>query len=119
MDGSKYDVIDHLSINEAASRAGVSRDTIKRRLANGAFPNAVRLPGPGPRGPWGIPPLDLELAGMAGDEGGVPAPPDSGAQLVDPELVARLRLQLAVAQTRVQELNKQVLDLKALLGLHR
>lgn len=111
-------MIDHLSINEAASRAGVSRDTIKRKLAKGAFPNAVRLPGPGPRGPWGIPLLDLEVAGLAGRDDTAGVQPNSAAA-ADFDLVPQLRLQLAVAQARVQELNKQVLDLKELLGLRR
>lgn len=98
-----------LSIDVAASTCGVSRDTIKRRLAAGAFPNATRTRGPGPKGPWRIPQIDLRASGLLVDR-----PLDEGRG-GDHDL----RVQLAIAQTRVQELRRQVELLRSLLDVSR
>lgn len=93
-----------LTINAAAEMCGVSRDTVKRRLASGAFPNAIRVQGPGPRGPWRIPELDLRAAGLLSER---PAPDGD----LEP---AELRLQLAIARTQVQEMSRQLSDLRSI-----
>ncbi len=50
------------TVKEAALSAGVSVDTIRRRLRSGAFPRAVR--GQSPIDPWEIPEGDLIAAGL-------------------------------------------------------
>lgn len=55
-----------LTINAAAEACAVSRDTIKRRLRSGHFPNATRGRAQGDRPPpWLIPVVDLVEAGLA------------------------------------------------------
>lgn len=55
-----------LTLSEAATRARVSRSTVRRRLDAGDLPNAYRADGPeGPgTGPWQIPVPDLLAAGI-------------------------------------------------------
>lgn len=60
-------------ISRAAAECGVSRDTIKRRRAAGAFPNAFQ----GDRGQWMIPVTDLLADGL---HPGTPSPPEGTAQ---------------------------------------
>lgn len=98
---------DSCSIARAAEIAGVSRDTIKRRLNSGAFPRAFRGAGSGPGGPWRIPLSDLHDAGL------VVAPPDtaSTSHLGDQEC----RIQLAVARAEIRLLTAHIADLRRLL----
>lgn len=103
-----------LSIAAAADLAGVSRDTIKRRLGNGAFPGAFRGRGSGPGGPWCIPVADLELAGLVGDVRDVRDVRD-GAEVPSPDL----RTQLAVAQAEATLLRAHIADLRRLLHARR
>lgn len=51
------------TLARAADECGVSRDTIKRRRASGAFPNAYQAE----RGAWMIPITDLLSAGFQPD----------------------------------------------------
>ncbi|MGP4992306.1 hypothetical protein, partial [Glutamicibacter ardleyensis] len=62
------------TINRAAQECGVSPSTIKRRLREGKFPNAVQ----GAGGAWTIPVQDLVLAGL---KPGKPAPPEQKTDL--------------------------------------
>lgn len=60
----------------AANECGVSKSTIKRRLAAGDLPNATK----GARGAWTVPVTDLIAAGL---EPGRPSPPDDLTQVTD------------------------------------
>lgn len=51
----------HLTVSELATRAQVSNDTVKKWLADGLFPNAIRS-GPGPTCAWWIPESDIIAA---------------------------------------------------------
>lgn len=53
-----------LTINKAAEAADVHRNTIRRRLDDGQFPNAFREPGEQGRKAWLIPVGDLLAAGL-------------------------------------------------------
>ena len=100
---------------EAATLCGVSRDTIKRRLRRGQFPNAHRQDGP--TDAWRIPEQDLRDAGLylggsvrdsaATADGalGLGAVPDAASVQQLRELVTALRLELArvEAQARAAE----------------
>lgn len=66
------------TINRSAQECGVSPSTIKRRLRDGKFPNAVQ----GAGGAWTIPVQDLVLAGL---KPGKPAPPEQKTDLDHPE----------------------------------
>ena len=66
------------TINRSAQECGVSPSTIKRRLREGKFPNAVQ----GAGGAWTIPVQDLVLAGL---KPGKPAPPEQKTSLEHPE----------------------------------
>ena len=100
------------TIAQAAEACGVSRDTIKRRRAAGAFPNAV-LEG----GAWAVPLADLLAAGL---QPGRPAQPDAPADgggdgettVIDlREQIADLRGRLAErdrAEARSAELVEQL-----------
>lgn len=66
------------TLSVAATECGVSKSTIKRRLAAGDFPNAAK----GARGAWTVPVTDLIAAGL---EPGRPSPPDELAQVTDPD----------------------------------
>ena len=54
---------DALTIAEAIAATGASERTIRRRIAERAFPNAYKET-PDPRSPWRIPVADLEAAGL-------------------------------------------------------
>jgi hypothetical protein len=96
------------SIAQAAEIAGVSRDTIKRRLNQGAFPGAFRGHGGGPGGPWRIPISDMHDAGLVRQSSDAAA---DMAQLGDHEC----RIQLAVARAEIRLLNAHLADLRRLL----
>lgn len=85
------------TIAQAAEACGVSRDTIKRRRAAGAFPNAV-LEG----GAWAVPLADLLAAGL---QPGRPAPPDAPAGAGDDG-----------GETTVIDLREQIADLRGRLA---
>ncbi|WP_167736452.1 helix-turn-helix domain-containing protein [Nocardioides sp. 1609] len=71
-----------LTITEAAAATSVSRDTIKRRLAEGTFPGATRGAGGGPGGTWRIPFDDLADAGLtSGPQPGTTTVGDTNTQL--------------------------------------
>lgn len=63
------------TINRAAQECGVSSSTIKRRLREGKFPNAVQ----GAGGAWSIPIQDLVLAGLK------PGKPTRPEQEIEPD----------------------------------
>lgn len=97
-----------LTLTEAATAAGVSRKTIRRRLDADEFPNAQRLDGPAgtATGPWVIPVTDLLVAGFALNA--PDTPPEPAAPLpVDTDRVAdlaatveNLRTELATERIR-------------------
>ncbi|WP_425475615.1 helix-turn-helix transcriptional regulator [Nocardioides tweenelious] len=94
-----------VSISDASEIAGVSRDTIKRRLAAGDFPGARRSIGPGPGGPWRIPIDDIKAAGLLFDR-------EPSYEVVGDDL--DLRTQLAVAQAELRALRAHNADLRRL-----
>jgi hypothetical protein len=51
-----------LTLREASDLTGASLRTLRRRLADGAFPNATK--DAGPSGAWRVPVTDLEAAGL-------------------------------------------------------
>lgn len=93
----------HYTINEAAAACGVSRDTIKRRLARGGLPGARRVSGPGPRGPWVIPESGLVAAGLL--EGVTQASSS----------MEELKIRLAVTEAQLAEVRWHVNELRALV----
>ncbi|MGY2084858.1 helix-turn-helix domain-containing protein [Blastococcus sp. SYSU DS0539] len=121
------------TLKEAAEACGVSRDTVKRRLADGQFPGAVK--DDGESGAWRIPLVDLVQAGL---EPVVPGP-STPASLAVPHTASpeecrvcrekqseldRLREQLAVAQVEAVSAREladvhaaHVRDVMALVGL--
>lgn len=99
-----------LGINDAAKLCRVSRDTIKRRLSAGAFPNARRVAGPGPRGPWEIPQTDLLRAGLLARGRGA-----NDAEANAASLCARL----AAAEAEVLALRAHLADLRAMSCVDR
>lgn len=84
------------ALGEAAQHCGVSRSTLKRRLAAGDLPNAYKTP----EGQWRIPVPDLLAAGYqpgAPDWGDAqPATQDEPA----PDRVAELERELALERAR-------------------
>lgn len=116
----------YYSIVDAAAACSCSRDTIKRRRARGAFPNAVRGYGAGPGGPWLIPEQDLVAEGLLRPGAtAVPSPERRAtangrtSDRANPELteVADLRVQLAVARASLQSQARHLQDLRQLLGV--
>lgn len=90
-------------IEAAALLCQVSRDTIKRRLADGRLPGAYRGRGPGPKGPWLIPESSLTAAGMLTSHA-----EQSG------ETLEQLRRRAAVAEAKLAEVRSQVNDMRAM-----
>lgn len=81
---------------EAARLCGCSYDSIRRRQAEGAYPNAVERDGA-----WVIPVSDLVAAGDLDPTAPVEAPPadsDSG----DAVRIARLEAALAAAESEIE-----------------
>jgi len=54
----------YLTMAEIVARCGISKSTLKRRKAEGAFPNAIQNNPSDPRSPWQIPLTDLLAAGL-------------------------------------------------------
>lgn len=97
-----------LTIADAAAWAGAAARTIRRRLHDGRFPNAVRQ-GTTASAPWLIPLADLEAAGFR--------PTTTGAQaqvveVVTPDPTAELRVQLAEALAQLAVATAQVAELR-------
>lgn len=102
----------YLRVLDAAKVAGVSDDTIRRRLADGSFPRAEREPGGGRRAAWLIPTRDLVAAGFdvnlarldddADDLGPVSA--------LDADEVVALRVENARLHTEVRHLSERLAD---------
>jgi hypothetical protein len=120
-----------LSLSAAAEACRVSRATIRRRLDDGAFPNAYRDEGPaGPEtGPWRVPITDLIAADLHPNAPGVPdtasakavsAPtdtPDDEVVRLRAEVVAqrhRAELAEAIAAERARALEDLRTALRAL-----
>ncbi len=83
---------------EAARICGCSYDSIRRRQADGAYPNAVERDGA-----WVIPVSDLVAAGDLDPTAPTePAPPDSDASGADAVRIARLEAELARAQAEIE-----------------
>lgn len=109
------------TLREAEERCGVSRSTLKRRLAAGDFPNAYKTS----QGQWRIPVNDLIGAGYqpgAVDWGEQPeepapaaAPPDRVTEL-EHEL-AQERLRRASAEQLAQERQDRIADLQQAMRL--
>jgi len=119
-----------LTLREAADHTDASLRTLRRRLAEGAFPNAVK--DDGPSGAWRVPVTDLEAAGLTvtaarATPDPVPDPvPDLAAQMAAAEervraaedrarnAEERARLAEAVAEERGRALDDTRLALRAL-----
>lgn len=103
-----------LGVLEAAQWAGVSPDTVRRRLRAGAFPNAART---GAGGAWMIPIADLVEAAIA-PAGGVPtvsAMTSRHDTTPDAELDG-LRALVAAQAEHIADLRRQVEDLRTMLA---
>lgn len=104
------------TINRAAQECGVSSSTIKRRLREGKFPNAVQ----GAGGAWTIPVTDLVLAGL---RPGKPAPPEQKTDLdhteTDPSHWSRSNKNDLVQRPRSEELLNRISKLEQELKLER
>lgn len=100
-----------LSITEAAVACAVSRDTIKRRLRSGRFPNARRSVQDGQTA-WLIPVGDLIDAGLQ------PSLDSARASDADDGWDARRRRadRLRAASDRVRQLEQQLLELRVELA---
>lgn len=99
----------YLTVSEAAAEGGVSEDTIRRRLAEGAIPGARRI-GRGPRAPWRIPEAGFARSGVArttvGDAGA-----DMSSTKEDSMRVAELEAEVAALRA---ERDRQVEVIRAL-----
>lgn len=101
-------VKDAYRVAEAARVFGISKDTVKRRLREGAFPNATRT-GPLVNSPWVIPHGDLLAAGFFP----VAADPVSGSQEAGSVgSVAELQGEVAALRARVETLEADLLRLR-------
>jgi helix-turn-helix protein len=90
-----------LSIADAATRCGVDRSTVRRRLDRGELPGAWREPGP--QGRWMIPVASLVAAGLqltSPDQGHAPGREQGHAIANEQDELGRLREQLAEWRTR-------------------
>lgn len=89
-----------LTIIEAAEAAGVSTDTIHRRLRQGRFPGARRVPRPGSRAepPWMIPAGDLIADGYSLD----PIGRESDPIVKKEKEIVELRVALARAEGQAE-----------------
>lgn len=106
-----------LTLREAADHTGASLRTLRRRLTDGAFPNATK--DDGPSGAWRIPVTDLEAAGIP-VTAARPTPdpvPDHDARLAE-DHDARLaeadeRARLAEERARVAEVRARIAEVIA------
>lgn len=89
-----------LSIRDASDAAGVSVRTIRRRLAAGAFPNAVK-DATDPLAPWAIPVEDLLAAGFT-LHASTPEPLAPMVGPVEETELARLRAENAELRHRAE-----------------
>lgn len=96
-----------LEVRTAARRAGVSVDTIRRRLRANEFPRAERLEGPNT--PWRIPLGDLIAAGLIRAAVGALHPSDASDTGETPLLVA---MHIAVLEEVIAVLQRQLKTLK-------
>lgn len=116
-----------LTLREAADHTGASLRTLRRRLADGAFPNAAK--DDGPSGAWRVPVTDLEAAGLpvtVPRPTADPVPPLDDTRLAAAEERARAaedraskaeeraRLAEAIAEERGKALDDTRLALRAL-----
>lgn len=69
------------TVGEVIERCGVSKSTVKRRLRDGAFPNATQDDPANPQSPWRIPIEDLLAAGL---NPGRPTPPEGQTPVTEP-----------------------------------
>lgn len=69
------------TVGEVVERCGVSKSTVKRRLRDGAFPNATQDDPTNPQSPWRIPIEDLLAAGL---NPGRPTPPEGQTPVTEP-----------------------------------
>jgi Helix-turn-helix domain len=111
------------TITEAADICRVHRNTIRRYLDKGRFPQAYR--DDGPRGPWRIPHTDLVAAGLEPDESsGVARGERERARREMHEQVEILRGRMAemtrraeLAEALAEEREKRIRDLRDALAL--
>lgn len=96
------------TVSKAAAECGVHRNTIKRRLQSGAFPNAHTIDN---RGTWAIPLADLLAAGL---NPGKPTPPDSQPDSeTQDETTAVLQERIQGLNAQLDERSERIHDLKA------
>lgn len=69
------------TVGEVIERCGVSKSTVKRRLREGAFPNAFQDEPENPQSPWRIPIEDLLAAGL---NPGKPSAPEGVTPVAEP-----------------------------------
>ena len=50
----------HYSVADLQARFGVHSNTVKKWLAGGFFPNAIKLPSPNGNGSWRVPQSDID-----------------------------------------------------------
>lgn len=103
---------DLLTMKDAADLCDVSRDTIKRDLRDGKYPNAIQSGGPG--GPWLIPVGDLVAAGRHTPTSDEDALEVVRARRADRDLTL-LRERLAAAEARAERAEDEVTYLRRLL----
>lgn len=118
-----------LTLREAADHTDASLRTLRRRLSDGAFPNATK--DPGPSGAWRVPVTDLEAAGLTvtaatATPDPVPPVPDLAARIAEADervraaedrarnAEERARIAEAVAEERGRALDDTRLALRAL-----
>ena len=91
------DELGHRFTQKGAARAcGVALNTIKRRRAAGAFPNAIS----DDNGVWRIPLADLLAAGL---NPGHPTDPEPAPEATDTDTATDLEVRLAVTQVQLVE----------------
>ena len=101
-------VKDAYRVAEAARVFGISKDTVKRRLREGTFPNATRS-GPLVNSPWVIPHRDLLAAGFTP----VAVDPASGtSEAGSVASVAELQGEVGALRARVETLEAELLRLR-------
>lgn len=111
-----------LTLLDAARACGVHKNTIRRHLRAGRFPNARRS-GPGQNAPWLVPAADLEAAGLRPHRPSAPdpeltAPPASADRIVTLEReLGEERERRKGAEALAHERLQRVEDLRQTLRL--